>query len=384
MRTYEYRIYPSPTQAAQLDTMLGDFCLLYNAALESRISAWRRGISLNYAAQATTLKECREGYPDLARWSFTALQQVLRRLDKSYAAFFRRVKDGQKAGFPRFKPRRRYNSADFRVGDGLRIDKDNRLRIVGVKNSIRVKWHRDLPNSPKSAILVHRAGQWFVLFHVEVEPTRPAARKPSMVGMDLGLTSLAALSNGETVKTPPCYKDSQPKRRRLQRSLARKKKGSRSRRKAVNNLAKHSRRVANQRKDFSHKLSRALVGRFTHIAVEDLNIKGLAGGMLAKSFNNAAWGQLIAFVRYKAEEAGSEVEAVNPRGTSQTCTCGADTPKALSDRVHRCVACGLVANRDVVSAQVILQRSTFGAGTALGARSRANGPGLAPEAVCFS
>lgn len=364
--------------------MLGDLCTLYNAALESRISAWRANISLGYAAQAITLKECRDVYPDLSRWSFTALQQVLRRLDKSYRAFFRRVKAGEKPGFPRFRSRSRYNSADFRVGDGLRIDKDSRLRIVGVKNSIRVKWHRDLPSAPNSVILVNRAGKWFVIFHVEVTAQEPVQCRPNVVGIDVGLTSLVALSNGETVKTPQCYRDSQPKRKRLQRAVARKRKGSHSRRKAIRDLARHSQHVACQRKDFAHKLSRQLVTRFTHIAIEDLNIKGLAGGMLAKSVHNAAWGQLIAFTRYKAEEAGVEVEAVNPRGTSQTCICGASTPKTLRDREHVCETCGLVADRDVVSAQVILQRSSFGAGAALGAQSKDIGPRLAPEAVCFS
>lgn len=384
MRTYEYRIYPSKTQTLLLESMLGDFCTLYNAALESRISAWNRGVSLNYAAQSLTLRECRKVYPDLSRWSFTALQQVLRRLDKSYGAFFQRVKLGQKAGFPRFRARQRYKSAAFRVGDGLRIDKDNRLRIVGVKNSIRVKWHRDLPSKPKSAILVNRAGKWFVLFHVEAPKATATPRKPAVVGVDMGLTSLVALSNGETIKTPPCYKESQPKRRRLQRSVARKKKGSNSRRKAVHHLARHSDHVTRQRRDFAHKLSRRLVRQFTHMAVEDLNVRSLAGGMLAKSFQNAAWGQFLAFLQYKAEEAGTEIERVDPRGTSQTCICGAHTPKTLAVRTHRCGECGLIADRDVVSAQVILQRSTFGVGATLGVRSKTSRSRLASEAVCFS
>lgn len=365
--------------------MLGDFCLLYNAALEERISAYRHGISLNYTQQALQLKDCRDAYTDLSRWSFSALQQVLRRLNKSYQACFRRIKNGEKAGFPRFRSRTRYHSADFRVGDGLTL-KGDRIGVVGINDTIKVKWHRELSSHPKSAILINRCGKWFVIFHVEVDVdvARARSRKPNGIGIDAGLTSLVALSNGETEPTPQWCKDSQKKRRRLQRSLARKKRGSNGRRKAGQSDARHSRKIAAQRRDFQHKLAKRLVERFTHIAIEELNIKGLARGMLAKSVHNAAWGQLVAFVRYKAESAGSEVEAVSPRGTSQTCTCGAEVRKTLRVRVHRCGACGLVADRDVVSAQVVLSRASFGAGAALGALSRPAGVGLAPEAVCFS
>ena len=112
----------------------------------------RTGITRNYAAQALTLRECREVYPELSRWSFTALQQVLRRLNKSYQRFFDRVKRGEKAGFPRFRSRARYRSADFRVGDGLTL-KSERIGFVGVDGTIKVRWHRDLPSKPTSAIV---------------------------------------------------------------------------------------------------------------------------------------------------------------------------------------------------------------------------------------
>lgn len=381
--SYEYRIYPSKGQAASMFDMLGDFCHLYNSALDERRQAYtKHGESLSYTDQALQLKECREVCPELSQWSFTALQQVLRRLNKSYGAFFRRIKAGEKAGFPRFRNRYRYNSADFRVGDGLRIDKDNRLRIVGVSNSIKVKWHRDLPSKPKSCILINRNGKWFVTFHVEVKCSTEV-RKPNVVGIDLGLTSLIATSDGRLISTPQVFKESQDKRRRLSRAVARKKKGSATRRKAAVNLANHSRKIARKRKDNQHKLSFNLVKQYTHIAFEDLNIKGLARGMLAKSVHNAAWAQLISFTTYKAECAGGVVEQVDPRGTSQLCTCGAEVRKTLKDRVHNCTSCGLIADRDIVSGKIILSRASFGAGLALGASSQTNRSRLAPEAVCF-
>lgn len=383
-RSYEYRIYPNQQQSEQMSAMLGGFCTLYNAGLEERISAYRiAGIRRTYHDQALTLRDCREGYPDLARWSFSAEQQVLRRLDKAFKAFFRRLKSGEKPGFPRFRNRSRYHAAEFRVGDGLRL-KNERIGFVGVDGLIKVKWHRELASTPKSAILVNRAGTWAIIFHVEVDAESIAQRRPSVVGVDAGLSSLVALSNGDTIPTPQWFNDSQAKRRRLARALARRKRNSSGRRKARQNYARHSQKIAAQRRDFQHKLTRRLVDSHTHIAIEELSIKGLARGMLAKSFHNAAWGQLIAFLTYKAESAGTIVEAINPRGTSQTCTCGAEVAKTLRVRVHRCNACGLVADRDVVSAQVVLQRSSFGVGATLGARSIARGLRLAPQAVCFS
>ena len=360
MRSYEYRIYPSKQQAEQLNAMLGDFCLLYNAGLEERISAYQRtGITLSYHDQALQLKACRELMPELSRWSFTALQQVLRRLNKSYQAFFRRVKRGEKAGFPRFQSRRRWDTAEFRFGDGLRLDKTQRLRIVGIDNRIKVLFHRELPFTPKTALVTRRAGRWFVIFQGEMPEQIVQPRKPCMVGIDVGLTSLVALSDGTKIATPHFFKDSQAKRRRLQRALSRKNHRSCGRRKARQNYARHSQKIAAQRRDFAHKLSRKLANSYTHIAVEDLNVKGLAQGMLSKSVHNAAWGQLMAYTTYKVENTGGVVEKVNPNGTSQLCTCGASVPKTLATRIHRCDRCGLVADRDVVSSQRVLARASF-------------------------
>lgn len=385
IRSYEYRIYPNNTQTEQLGAMLGDFCMLYNAALEERISAYRHGISLNYVKQANQLKECRGIEPDLSRWSFSAEQQVLRRLDKAYSAFFRRVKRGDKAGFPRFRSRSRFDSSEFRFGDGLRLNKHQRLCIVGIDTSIKVKWHRDLPVKPNAAVVCRRAGKWFVVFQLELPKHKPELRKPNLVGVDMGLTSLVACSDGYKVATPQFFKDSQKKCRRLQRALSRKKRFSGGYRKVKQNLARHSQKVAAQRRDFAHKLSCKLADAYTHIAFEDLNIKGLARGMLAKSVTNAAWSQLISFTAYKAEYAGGEVDRVNPNGTSQYCTCGAHVPKTLAVRIHYCPECGKTQDRDVVSAQVILLRSRFvGAGIAPDALSRPVGVRLASEAVCFS
>jgi putative transposase len=192
------------------------------------------------------------------------------------------------------------------------------------------------------------------------------------IGIDLGLTSLIALSSGATVPTPQHTRVASKRQRRLQRSLSRCKRGSKRRWKAKVRLARHSAKTANQRRDGSHKLSRKIVDQFSHIAMEDLNIKGLAAGMLAKSVHNAAWNQLVQHISYKAECAGSMLKLVDPRGTSQTCPeCGTIRRKTLAERRHTC-DCGYHADRDVAAARIVLMRAEFrpGPGTGLQAPSQ--------------
>lgn len=355
--SYKYRIEPNKTQVAALSAMLADFCQLYNAALEHRIGAFRRGVSVRSHEQITALPEIRRDLAEThGRWSATAQQQVLRRLDKAYSAFFGRMKRGAKAGFPRFRSHDRYHAADFRVGDGLNIRKSGKLRFVGVPGEVKVRWHRALPSAPKSAILSRSAGRWYVIFHVEVAEQYGPPR-PESAGIDLGLTALAALSTGEMIARPGITKRNARKLRRLQRALARCKRGSRVRRQRKAAVAKVQAHIAAARRDYSHKVSRDLVRRFGRIAFEDLNIKGLAAGMLAKHINDAAWGQIVSFTSYKAENAGGIVEKVDPRRTSQACPdCGAIAKKTLAERMHRC-PCGCVMPRDTASAIVVHVRA---------------------------
>lgn len=353
--SYRYRIEPNRTQAALLSEMLGDFCQLYNAALEHRIRAYEKGVSIRVNEQITSLPVIRRDLPHIRRWSATAEQQVMRKLDKAFQAFFGRIKRGDKAGFPRFRARDRYHAADFRVGDGMTIRKSGKLGFVGVPGEIKVRWHRDLPSKPKSCILSRNAGKWYIIFHVEVAPVERAS--PDSIGLDMGLTALVALSNGETVSRPNVTKRNARKLRRLQRALARCKLGSKVRRKRKLTVARHQAHTGNSRRDFLHKESRKLVNRFGRIAVEDLNIKGLSRGMLAKEVHDASWGQFVQMVRYKAESAGCEFVEVDPRGTSQTCPeCGTVAKKTLAEREHRC-DCGCSLDRDVAAAMVVHQRA---------------------------
>ena len=373
MRSFKFRIRPNQAQDVALAGMLGTFCDLYNAGLQQRIEAYRRqGISLRYGNQAAELKAVRAVDERLAGYSFTTEQQVLRRLDKTFSAFFGRMKRGDKPGFPRFRAKARFNSAEMRVGDGLTIRKSKRLGIVGIPGEIKVRWHRDLPPNAGlgAAVVSRKAGKWFICFQIELPEAEPSEREFAPVGIDFGLTSLVALSTGETVATPQFTKNAAKALRRAQRAVARKRRHSKRQRKAKLRVARLSAHVANQRRDFSHKLSRSLVDRFSHLAFEDLNIKGLAAGMLAKSVHNAAWNQIIQHVSYKAASAGSVVVLVDPRGTSQTCPkCDTIKHKTLAERMHRC-ECGCFLNRDVASAKIVLKRANFRPGTGLQAPSQ--------------
>lgn len=364
--SYKYRLFTSAAQEAALTDMLGAFCDLYNAGLQQRIEAYqRRGISLRYGNQAAELKAVRAADERLAGYSFSAEQQVLRRLDKTFSAFFGRVKRGGKAGFPRFRAKARFDSAEMRVGDGLTIRKSKRLGIVGIPGEIKVRWHRDILPGAKlgAAVVCRKAGKWYVCFQLELADAAPLARDFAPVGIDVGLTSLVALSTGEKVPTPQCTKNGAKALRRAQRSVARKRRGSKRQRKAKLHVARLSAHVANQRRDFAHKLAFMLVLHFSHIAFENLNIKGLAAGMLAKAIHNAAWNQLVQFVTYKAANAGGVVALVDPRGTSQTCPeCGTIKRKTLKEREHRC-DCGSVLDRDVAAARIVLIRANLPAGT---------------------
>lgn len=237
LRAYAFRLYPNRIQTESLEAMLGVFCDLYNAGLEERISAYAKGVYRSYLDQANQLKEARREVPDLAIYSYSAEQQVLRRLDKAFRAFFRRCKEGKaKAGFPRFRSRRRFDSADFRVGDGLRI-KDGRLLMVGIPGAIKVKWHRDLQGIPKAAVVRRQAGHWSVTVQCDVPATTPAPRPVAPTGVDLGLSAIVALADGTIIEARPFARESERKKRRLQRAVARKERYSRRRRKAVQNLA---------------------------------------------------------------------------------------------------------------------------------------------------
>lgn len=377
-KAYRYRLYPTKQQAEFLDGQLAEACRLYNAAVQERRDAYGiSGRSLNYYDQANQLKEIRAA-GDLRLENFSCCQDVLRRVDKTFKVFFRRVNQGVKAGFPRFKPRARFDSITFpSYGDGCRLLDNGKLRIQGAGH-IKVKLHRPVTGTIKTVTLKREAGKWYVCFSVEcqAELLAPCAET---VGLDVGLSAFVTLSDGTEIENPRHYRTAQARLRRAQRKVARRQRGSNSRKKAVLLLQKAHAQIRNQRANFHHQLSRRLVNLHGVIAVEELNVKGLAGGMLAKSVADAGWSAFINKLAYKAESAGRVLVKVDPRGTTQSCLCGARVPKTLSQRWHECGECGLSAPRDHVSALLIerLGLSLLGVTWPVAAC-------VPNEAVCFS
>jgi putative transposase len=355
-RGYRYRIYPTRRHQLALQAQLSFACHLYNAALEQRRDAWRRRRrSLSLYEQFRDLTDLRAHRLGPRGMSCSAMRDPLRRLDRAFAAFFRRVGAGAKVGYPRFRSTGRYDSVTCDDGWALR---DGRLAVQGIGH-LKVRWHRVLPASAvvRTVTLRRVAGRWYACFSLQM--ARPAlqggaARLP--VGIDVGIRHFASLSNGEQVAGPNAYLAALRHLRVAQRRLARRQKSSNRRQRARLLLTRRHERIRNLRNDHAHKLSRRLVSEFGFIAVENLNVGGLAGGFLAKDVRDQAWGAFLAMLEYKAVEAGTQLARVAPAGTSQQCSgCQAVVRKSLSERTHRCPSCGLDIDRDINAARNILR-----------------------------
>jgi putative transposase len=215
-----------------------------------------------------------------------------------------------------------------------------------------------LEGEVKTARIVRRAGKWFVRLTCEVPQPEHLPPTGEAVGIDVGLTKLATLSNGEAVENPRWYRRAQKRLRVAQRRVARREKGGARRRKAVVQLQRVALKVADRRKDFLDKLANDWINRFDRLAIEDLRVKAMARGRFAKSILDAGWSYLRSRLAQKAACAARELELKEPRGTSQDCSgCGATVPKKLSVRVHGCPHCGLEMDRDENAARNILNRA---------------------------
>jgi putative transposase len=370
-KAYLYRLYPSDEQAHALQQQLDVAREVYNACLLERREAYRMaGVTLNYYARANQLKALPRGVPgdraDVAAVNFSMLQAICRRAQRAYENFFRRVKAGRPAGFPRFKSYLRFNSITFPShGDGCRLT-GNRLYIQGV-GTLKVKLHRPVGGTIKTVTLKRVGARWYAVLVCEVAIV-PLPATAQAVGIDLGLASFLMTDAGKPVEHPQPLRAAQARLRRAQRSLARKKRGSKRRQKQRRRVARLHEKIANVRRDFQHQTAHKLIVAFDVICHEDLQVKNMVQNhCLALSISDAAWGQFITILVGKAAGAGRQTVAVNPRDTSQTCVCGEPVRKALSERWHHCPRCGLSLPRDQVSAMLI---------KALGLEMLANTSGL--------
>jgi len=355
--TYKYRLYPSKKQAQTIDETLNRHRWLYNEALAQRKDGWEQEKkSVSYVIQAKWLTQHRKENETYQNLNVSSCQRTLRRLDKAFCAFFRRVKTGETPGYPRFKGYNRFDSAEFTYGDGVRF-RENRLYVQYI-GEIKVKLHRPIEGKIKTAVIKRQAGRYYACFSIEVE--RPAMEPTgAVVGLDMGISKLVTTSDGAFYEPPKYLRRAEAKLRRLQRKVARRQKGSNRRRKVVQELQRAHEHIRNQRLDTAHKIARKLVNDYDLIAVENLNTQGMMKNHhLSKSIADAAWNTFITILTCKAEEAGRQVVKVDPKYTSQICSkCGEIVKKDLSVRVHNCPHCGLVLDRDINAAKNVLARA---------------------------
>ncbi len=382
-KALKYRLYPTKKQEKLLFWTLTRCRELYNAALAERKEAYRMvGKSISYYEQKRDLVEIkailRPEYQDIHS---QVIQDVLLRLKRAFDAFFRRVHNGENPGYPRFQGHNRYNSFTYPQG-GYSLTHDHRLCLSKI-GSIQVKLHRPMQGAIKTCTIKYEAGQWYAVFSCEVEQPKPLPPVESEIGIDLGVTHFAALSDGTFIESPRYYRLAQKKLEQLQQALSRKKRGSHRREKARKAVAKVHRKIANQRRDFHHKQAKQLVKQHQTIVFEELEITAIskrakpkqdehgtylpngaaAKSGLNKSILDGGWEQFQQIVTHKAACAGRTVLKVNPHFTSQVCSqCGTVRKKELSERWHSC-ECGCELDRDTNAAINILRlgRSQRGA-----------------------
>jgi putative transposase len=359
IRAYSFRFYPTSKQSQRLEETLELCRLLYNAALEQRRYARGLGQPISYHIQQNQLPELKEVLEGFKQVYSQVLQNVLRRVDFAFKNFFDRCsrrKKGERinAGYPRFKPSWRYNSFTY-PQDGFKILPSGHILLSKI-GKLRVFMHRRIAGEIKTLTLKRdQVGDWFVVITTRLAEVPPIQPTPAL-GVDVGLKSLVTLSSGEQTEAPKFLRVSELKLTRAQRGFSRKLPGSNNRKKARLKLAKIHRKIARQRGDFLHKLSRNLVRKTDLLIFENLHIPNMTKNQkLAKSIHDASWGTLIRYASYKASSAGRKVEQIDPRGTTQRCSgCRSSVKKSLSERVHRCPTCGLILDRDLNAALNIL------------------------------
>ncbi len=353
---YRFEIRPTQEQEQKMFRTLKLCRHLYNKSLEERISTYKAtGKGVTYSMQQNTLPAFKKEHPEYRTVHSQVLQDVLRRLDRAYQNFFE-----SRAGYPKFRIRDNYRSFTYPQVDIVRetFQREGFVYLSKI-GFVKIITHRPFESDRVFQInITRKSNKWYANLTVDLpEPEQIAGDTDKGIGVDMGLLHFYALSDGTTVDTPRFLRKSEQKLVKLQRRLSRKKKGSKNRRKAKTRVARCHEKISNQRKDFLHKKSYNLVTGHDVIVMEDLQIRNMAQNRhLAKSIYDASWSAFQGYVEYKCQKFGKQFIKVDPKGTSQRCTCGYPVLKDLSVRVHQCRLCGLVEDRDVVSAKLILER----------------------------
>ncbi|MGN5236684.1 RNA-guided endonuclease InsQ/TnpB family protein [Rhodococcus sp. SJ-3] len=359
---YQYRVYPTPSQQNMLARSFGCARVVFNDALRARQDAHAAGVKLSDTDVQKQVITAAKRTPErawLAEVASVVLVQSVRDSATAYRNWFDSLagkRKGRKVGPPRFRSRKDTRQAIRLTRNGFSIRGNRKLYIAKV-GEVKVAWSRDLPSEPSSvSIIKDAAGRYFASFVVETTDV-PLPESDAEVGIDLGLTTFAVLSDGKTITTPKFLRRAERTLCKAQQALSRKQKGSNNRAKARVRVAKAHAKVADARKDWAHKNSTAIIRENQAVFVEDLCVTGLARTRLAKSVHDAGWGMFTRMVEEKAARYGRtfvKVDRFYP--SSQLCsTCGVqDGPKPLSVREWQCAACGAVHDRDLNAAKNIL------------------------------
>lgn len=344
--TYKYRIYPTKKQETVLNAQLETCRFLYNQLLETRKNAWEKEKkSVSCYDSIKQIPKLKETYPQLTSVYSQCLQNVAIRVDLAYQGFFRRLKTGDKPGYPRFRGKGRYFSICYpQYGNGCELNK-NKLSLSKV-GDVEVILHRKLIGTPKTITISKTpTGKWFVAISCCDVPKRKQFRSTGKeCGIDVGITTFATLDNGTKIKNPRFFE-------KEQKELAKKQKQEKW--KSVKRIHE---RIVNKRNDFLHKTANNILNDYDFVYIEDIETnKLLKKRWCSKQISDVAWSMFANILSYKAECAGKIVARQNPAYTSQTCSsCGTRTLMELKDRVFDC-SCGLKMDRDINAARNILR-----------------------------
>lgn len=383
-RRLTFRLYPTPSQAAEMERQRVLHQRLYNAALEHRISAHRHGTSVGLGEQAKAIKKIRSDDPDYAGLHFHTVHETLKRLDRAFQNFFRRCKAGQTPGFPRFQSKDRFSGWAYKEhGNGFRIalrDADargrvrhGRIRLYGI-GEIPMRGSLREPGEIKTCNIVKRNGQWFASAVIRGEFARTGGTEAC--GLDWGVETFATIVTGDgeviEIENPRHGRQTAAKLAEAQQVLARRKRRSKRRLRAKVRVQRLHRKLRNQRHDFQHKTSAALARRFKMIGTEQLTIKNMTASAkgtveqpgsrvaqkagLNREILDTAPAAFLGMLRYKAESAGGKVIEIDTRKHKPSQTdpfTGEVRKKPLSQRVH-ITADGQTIGRDIAAAMVIL------------------------------
>ena len=380
---YNYRLYPSPGQRQALARAFGCARVVFNDALRARQEAFEAGLPYLTDAALSARLTAVKATPErawLGEVSSAVLQQALADLTAAYRNFFASLtgkRKGPKIAPPRYRSRKdRRQAIRFTANARFAVLPSGKLRLPKI-GDVPVRWSRSLPSEPSSVTVIKdAAGRYFASFVVQAAHV-PLAPTETVVGIDLGLTHFAVLSDGRKVASPRFLRRAEKKLRRAQQALCRKQRGSQNRDKARVKVARAHARVADARRDFHHQLSTALIRDNQAVAVEDLAVNGLARTRLAKSVHDAGWSAFTAMLEYKARRYGRQFYRIGRfEPTSQVCSaCGVkDGPKPLHVREWTCAGCGVTHDRDVNAARNIAKAAGLAA-SACGAQVR---PGPVP------